>query len=169
MEVTGFDEVVRNLPDSQGNRGTMVGAHLRWLAPAVGGAPITSYQLASRKAMAPNATAKSSFVALSAYGDDDSIGAGRITGGSEWSIATSRVPSEPRKEAAGVATAASTFYSWYVPRLECGEDYVFAVRAFNDFHEYGKSRKVLATAPSCSPTTEPSFPPTSVGEFVGMD
>jgi len=145
-----------------------VGAHVRWLAPSPGGAPISSYQLSSRPAMSPNATAKTSVVALSAYGDDDSIDAGRQSG-SAWTVATSRVPSEPRKEAVGVSTAASTFYSWYVPRLECGQDYVFAVRAFNDFHRYGKSRKVLVTAPSCSPTTDPSFPPTSVGEFVGMD
>lgn len=170
LEVTSFDEVVRNLPDSTGSKGTLVGAHVRWLAPAVGaGSEISSYQLSSRPAMAPNATAKTSVVALSAYADDDSLGLGRASGSSEWTIASSRIPSEARKEAEGTASAPSTFYSWYVPRLECGEDYVFAVRGFNAFHGYGKSRKVLATAPSCSPTTEPSFPPTSVSEFAGMD
>jgi hypothetical protein len=143
--------------------GAAIGAHVQWLAPAVGGAPISSYELSVRSALVANATAKTQVVSLASY-DDDAL-ATRNEGG-PWTVVSSHVASDARKEAEGHASKASTFYDYYIPRLACGSDYVLAVRAYNSFHGYGSSRKATFQTPSCSPTKEPSFPPTLVSEML---
>jgi len=164
VQATGdYDEVIRHRPDLLGHLGAAIGAHVKWLAPALGGAPISSYEVAVREAMAANATAKNTVVSLSSY-DDDELST-RVEGGA-WTVVTSHITSEVRKEAEGHANKPSTYYEYYVPRLACGTDYVLAVRAYNTFHGYGGSRKASFQTPSCSPTKEPSFPPTLVSEML---
>jgi hypothetical protein len=136
----------------------MIGAFVQWLAPSPGGAPISFYQLSSRLTEV-NGT---SIVSLSAYEDDDTT---RTNGGS-WTVVSSSIPSEERKEDAGNKNSQSTFYTYYVPRLQCGSNFVFAVRGYNTFHGYGPSRRISVLTPSCSPTTEPSFPPSRVSDML---
>jgi len=163
LQVVGFDEVIRLRPNGAGDLGALIGASVLWLAPAVGGAPIEAYELSSRVATSPNATAKTAIVALSSYDDDMTVP--RSEGG-QWTIASSHINADARKEAEGHVRKGTTFYEWYVPRLKCSTDYVFSVRASNAFHGYGSSWKVLVATPSCSPTTEPSFPPTTVAQMA---
>jgi hypothetical protein len=156
-------QVVRLVPNYEGDLGPMIGAFVQWLAPATGGAPISSYQLSSRKAEL-NAGG-TMVVSLSAYDDDDGAMTERSNGGS-WTIVSSSVPSVARNEAAGNKDSQSTFYTYYVPRLACGSNYVFSVRGYNTFHGYGPTRKVSVQTPSCTPTTEPSFPPTRLADML---
>lgn len=163
FNVTSFEQVVRLLPNYEGDLGPMIGAFVQWLAPITGGGPISSYQLSSR--MADYDSNGTTVVSLSSYDDDDGEISTRANGGS-WTIVSSSIASEERKEDEGNKNSQSTFYTYYVPRLKCGSNYIFAVRGYNTFHGYGPSRKISVLTPSCSPTTEPSFPPTRVADML---
>lgn len=156
--------MVRLVPNYKGDLGPMIGCFVEWLAPSSSSAPITSYQLSSRVAelTSSNNGSTSTVVSLSAYDDDQLI---RSNGGS-WTIVSSSIESLDRNEAEASKLSQSTFYTYYVPRLQCGTNYVFAVRGYNTFHGYGPSRKLSVLTPSCTPTTEPTFPPTRVADML---
>jgi len=163
LNVTSFEQVLRLVPNHEGDLGPMIGAFVQWLAPITGGASISTYQLSSR--LAEYDVNGTTIVSLGAYDDDDANLETRSNGGS-WTIASGSIPSVERKEQEGNKLSQSTFYTYYVPRLKCGSNYIFAVRGYNTFHGYGPSRKISVLTPSCSPTTEPSFPPTLLSDML---
>ena len=128
--------------------GQAIGAAVKWLPPAAGGAPVVTYELSSRPALTfPNGT----MVPLSAYGDDDVAADGE----SAWVVASAHIKAVARTEAVGVI-----YYDYYVPRLACGGRYVFRIRAFSALRGYGPGRLVDAPLPTCPPTSQPTLSPT---------